>query len=156
MAIRSEAIEIKGSRYTVTTLRAYEALETALDVAKMVAPAFEGKDPTTVKITDLFKMDNDALVAALARIVVGADKAVVRRVLDALARSTQVQAANGASAILEQIFDLHFAGAPEEMLQWAAFALRVNYGNFFDASTSDGTVTFEADLTNRPTSPPSD
>lgn len=152
MAIRSESTVINGSKYTVTTLQAWDALEAALDVAKLIAPAFEGQDPRSVQVSTLFEQDNDQLLASLARIVSAADKAVLRRVLEAMARCTQIQSKDGTHAILEQVFDLHFAGSPDEMLKWAAFALQVNYGNFFDASTRDDVVKFEAAIANRETS----
>ena len=53
-------------------------------------------------------------------------------VVEALAEYTQISKSEGKWLPLKQEMEFHFAGNMPELFQWLAFALRVNYGGFFD------------------------
>jgi len=139
--IRSEVEEIEGSTYTVTTLGAYAGLQLGIEIAQVVAPAFAAGE--AVSVSGLFEQDNDALVQSVAKIVSAADAAQVRKIIGELAKVTQVTTSEGAVAILNDIFDLHFAGEGGAMMRWLAFALRVNFSSFFAGSTSADVVSMD-------------
>jgi hypothetical protein len=71
------------------------------------------------------------------------DEGEVSSILDELAKHTSVVIVEGKESrepLLSDVFDIHFAGAYDEMLAWARFALEVNFGSFFAGSSGFGSA----------------
>lgn len=116
---KQESDTIGEHTYTVTQLGALQGRVAATRLARIVGP--------------LMGSAGDA-GAALGRLAGALHEDDVNYFCDLLAPLTTVSGgAYGSKAPrLQDIFDAHFAGHYFEMAKWLAFALKVNFGSFFD------------------------
>ncbi len=77
---------------------------------------------------------------AFAELLSRLNETEVNAILDELAKHTHVLVDAQHEPVLFEIFDLHFAGAYDEMLAWARFALEVNFASFFVGSSGFGSA----------------
>lgn len=93
--------------------------------------------------------DGEKLSEAGAGAVAGAIRELATRltdedlsyVCDALAEHTEVSMGDGKWVRLSGVFELHFAGAYDEMLKWIGAGIEANYRSFFSGLTS-GSLSF--------------
>ncbi len=78
----------------------------------------------------------DAIGELLKRL----EETEVNAILDELAKHTEVIVDDKHAPVLFEIFDMHFAGAYDEMIAWARFALEVNFASFFAGSSGFGSA----------------
>ncbi len=138
MARKVETLEIGNNRYEVTQWGAREALAIELKLTRMLGPAFASQLKPGGELPDLDSFDLPALVGAF---VEHAREADVLALADAVAGSSSVRirtmTPDGTSIVLEPIslrdhWDEHFAGRPRDALSLIAFAIRLNFADFFD------------------------
>jgi hypothetical protein len=118
-----QKIRIGDFQYTVMPIPAGEGLRATARVAAIAAPVFEG----------MAGGGGSAMVAALLG---NPDlSAHLEYFTTTFAAHTQVvSAVNGGQAQnLSVSFDVHFAGAGDELVQWLIFAFEVNLSGFFAA-----------------------
>lgn len=119
---------IDGTTYEVGMLNPDVALDLMGDVLRLLGPAVgpmlgAGKDDSDARIAE---------VAGTALVALGsaADKALVRNIVATLMRVTVAQ---GVGKLEDNgLRQLHFHGRVFTMLKVVAFAVEVNYADFFD------------------------
>jgi len=116
MAIEPKSKEIGGDNYTVTPMTAVKGRRVFARLFKVIGPVL-GKLSEGVNVGDL-------LGAAAAHV----SEDDVDYFCEAFAPGTTV---NGAE--LQKVFAVHFMGKYAEMVEWIAFAVEVNFGDFFSA-----------------------
>jgi hypothetical protein len=117
IADQSQSKEIDEHNYLVRPLGAFPAQRLLVRIGKIVAPmagGFKGLDS---------EMD---LGPAISRFFEAATPDEVEGIIKELAKNTEVD-----GKALSPVFDIHFRGKLLSMYKWAAFALEVNYSDFF-------------------------
>lgn len=135
---------IGGVLYEVTPLPAGKGLALLTRLAKLVAPALAAAP----SLKDIGNFAGEA-IAGLLENLTEEDTAHVCRVL---AENTRVQKPTGMAA-LAAIFDLHFQGDYLALVEWARFALEVNYAGFFAAITAKAPAAPAAPAASETTAP---
>jgi hypothetical protein len=121
--------------YQVTQLGARQGRRVLVTLFRAIGPA----------MADLAKAGKGGAEESLAAALGGLARSVTADDLDGLceafAASTKVllptQTVAGAGTLpqdLSPIFDTHFRGRYSSMIGWLAFAIQVNYSDFFDAA----------------------
>lgn len=130
--------EIDGFRYVVTQLDARTGRRLAFDLASSVLPAMAElmsalPDAKPDKETLAKAIGNQGAVSAVQRLVAALPPSRLDEITELMAESTAVHGPGygDAGAPLSRQFEDHFAGRYKAMLQWLAFALRVNFADFF-------------------------
>lgn len=122
MAFEPQTIKIGEFRYDVTPFHAKKATKVLAELAKLLGRTIGSFADGGVRAIDV-------IGDALANI----DPDKIQWVLDQLAETTTVTGPDGAGYALEKIYDKHFAGERlADLLEWAKFALEVNYTRFFE------------------------
>ena len=140
---------IDGHTYVVRMLDPLTANDLLVDVSKVIGPALGAVGSSLLGSGDSKKAlgelldglkegetpaDGSALGDGVERAIVGLvdrlEKHKLREVIGILANVTAVEMSKG-SPELSSIFDVHFRGRIKAMYQWLAFALRVQYQDFF-------------------------
>lgn len=147
---RGEEKEINGSTYRVGYLDPHTASDMAVDLFKVLGPAFasamSGRPGAPVVLpTDdaappvLSSMETMNLKDAIESLVKTLDKSVLRDVMAKLATVTKVTRPDGTTAMLSQCFNIQFSGKGKlsEMYSWLFFAVQVNFGDFFSTVTTN-------------------
>lgn len=114
---QSKSKEIDEHTYTVSPLGAFPAQRLLVRIGKIIAPlagGFKGLDQ---------EMD---LGPAIGRLFEVATPDEIEFIIKELAKNSQVD-----GKLLSTVFDIHFRGKLLTMYKWAAFALEVNYSDFF-------------------------
>jgi hypothetical protein len=133
--LKSEKKTINGSVYQVTTLPYGVGKRVLLRLCKVcgptvakafaAAPDLRDKDLGDLQVAAV----TPALAAAVEQLVMDLDEDSFDMISDALAGATVIL--EGDKQIeLSQVREVRFAGNYGEMLQWLAFALKVNFFNF--------------------------
>ena len=134
---------IDGVEYEVRMLSATRATKLLVKLGKMLGPAFveiaKGEGGLDREI------DGALFAGAVSALFASADPDEVDAILKELA---EVTLADGKG--LRPIYDIHFAGKIGRLMKWAAFALQVQYEDFFGAL---GSVLAEAGLSSAMESP---
>jgi len=134
---------IDGVEYEVRMLSATRATKLLVKLGKMLGPAFaeiaRGEGGLDREI------DGALFAGAVSALFASADPDEVDAILKELA---EVTLADGKG--LRPIYDIHFAGKIGRLMRWAAFALQVQYEDFFGAL---GSVLAEAGLSSAMESP---
>lgn len=134
MPLRQVEKQIGETEYTVGTIGAYEAMDVAVDLVQILAPAFD--DPDSASLEKLLNQGADQFIASIAKMALAADKKKVRDITKALAKQTLVKGKDGLPTQLSKVFDTHFSGDFQGLIQWLGFAIGVNFLGFTDGSTS--------------------
>lgn len=131
-----ETTTIGGKTYTMYMLPPMQSHDLLMDVAKMVGPSIGPVLDTVVGMLTgggiEQAMDTELgpsfFTKAAGAFFGGVDKKVIRDTIEAFKGVSEV---NGAP--LKGIFDAHFMGALEEMYQWVAWGMRVQWGKSLSA-----------------------
>jgi len=139
---------IGGNRYIVSMLDPLTAADLLADIGYMVAPvagsiggAFATK-PISLKslfngeasdIEGLDKMFETAVIGFFNRFT----KAKQREIIAILASVTRVVLSDGKEPQLSNILTAHFRGKIKSMYQWIAFAMKVQFSDFFTGPGGD-------------------
>lgn len=124
-------------RYRVRYLPPTKALTMWTQLCKTVAPALGHLADGVVKgkrqLSDLLDADVSGLSlgAAVEALVARLDEGQVQAMVKELSTVTDVEI-GGKWPALEQQFEFHFLGRFKELLGWFAFAMEVQFGDFFD------------------------
>lgn len=138
--IESRETVIDGVRYRVSQLGARHALRLLTTLAKVLGPGL-GKGLDSVlqakgggKLAELLEADTSKLQLgpAVEALVDRLDEPTVEAVVNQLADATVLVLGDKAPQ-LSAVFDAHFAGKLGQMFKWLAFALEVQFGDFFGA-----------------------
>src|ERR1700753_1784819 len=160
--------------YRVTLLGAKEGERMAWKLAKLLAPsAAAAADGFASAPSKPNAAQGEEGVAEMIAMVIGASWGLTRLIdlvdpaeLEAmqllLAKYTEVELKPDQTPNLAKVFDDHFAGRYDVLMQWFAFALEVNFSSFFAVSASANVgalakriITLMASLSTRPPSTPS-
>jgi len=135
--IKSEPID--GFTYEVTQLGAVEGRRMLVRISKIVLPTLGAliKDADFGRLSDLNIADIDIDSAAKA-LVEAVDADSVDKIIESMSGITEIWGPGfgAAGAPMAHHFDDHFAGRYAAMLRWLAFALKVNFSDFFDGKGS--------------------
>jgi hypothetical protein len=122
--------------YRVRPMMPKRILRTAPILGKLVVPALGHliDNAKGGKISDVLGADVSGLSfgAAAQALVAAWEQPKIDELIEELAASTEV-GLDGCSRwpLLSTCFDAHFSGRTKEMLGWIAFAVEVQYGDFF-------------------------
>jgi hypothetical protein len=118
---------IDGHRYRVTPLPAGAGFAMLVLITQSAVPSLEA-------VPSLAELE-DSLGGILARLARELDEAKLMRLVTTLREHTQFEKDRGAGNLvpLADHFELHFQGNYFPMLEWLAFALKVNFGPLLDA-----------------------
>ena len=124
---------IDGVTYSVYMLPPKTAMDLLVDIGKVVGPSVGTLvDAASSKggAAALLEMSvtSEFFSKAASELFERMDKSVLRSVIDQLAK---VSMADGVK--LESTLDIHFRGKLGTMFKWLAFALQVQFGDFFNA-----------------------
>lgn len=134
--VKSEAID--GFTYEVTQLGATDGQRLLVKLSKILLPAVgalvKGSDAKIADM-DLASVDIDSAAKALAASLSPDEFDAIAASMSA---STEIWGPGfgDAGAPMPRHFDEHFAGRYVAMLKWLAFALKVNFADFFDGKGS--------------------
>jgi hypothetical protein len=125
--------QIGDKTYTMYMLSPMVSHDLLVDVVKMVGPAlgpvFDVLFTGTKKELNLDQeLDIAFFTKASSALFSGLDKSVFHAVIDAFKLVTHVD-----DKPLDKIFDIHFAGKLEDMYQWIAFGMSVQWGKSLSA-----------------------
>ena len=129
---------IGGHRYEVTLLGAKQGRAMLVRLMRSLGPATAGFIEGTLHAkgditVSLVSGASDA-IRELSQCVTEADFAAIS---DELARFTVVHLDAEHAPKLDAIFEEHFVGRYDVMLQWFAFGLEANFSSFFAGTASD-------------------
>jgi hypothetical protein len=120
--IETKSKEIGKHTYSVTPLTAKKAYKLLTKILKIVGPGVG---------TIVDGRSADGLVGQLiGQITERLDETAVEQIVDMLIAQTTVRM-DGRDVPVEKIFDVHFVGKMSELMRVLAFALEVQYGDFF-------------------------
>ncbi len=139
---------IDGHTYKVMMLDPLVASDVLIDIGKVLAPALGaiggfalGDKDAVAKLLDGEdgaegeKESESRLSPAFERAVIGLvdrlDKAKLREIVDLLAKVSFLVGSEG-EAQLRTVFPVHFRGRLKTMYRWLAFALEVQFADFFE------------------------
>ena len=127
MAIKTEEKQIGACIYRVSQLGAIKGRAAFLRLVKALGPIAgglvdaKGKQAASLDLGDL-----------MARLTLTEDDLTF--FCDLFAEKTFIVKSDGKTPRLDHCFDDHFAGRYLEMIQWLAFAVQVNFADFFGAA----------------------
>ena len=124
----AETKKIGGCEYKVTQLGAVKGRGAFLRLVKCLGPMLAGLAGKGGKVADI---DVGAL---FSRLDLTEDDLTF--FCDTFAEKTFVTLPDGKMPRLDKVFDEHFAGSYSYMVQWLAFAVKVNFADFFDGLSS--------------------
>ena len=125
----AEVKKIGGCEYKVTQLGAIKGRGAFLRLVRCIGPVFAelaGKSGKGAKDIDIG--------ALFSRLELSEDDLTF--FCDTFAEKTFVTLPDGKMPRLDKVFDEHFAGSYSYMVQWLAFAVKVNFADFFDGLSS--------------------
>ena len=129
---------IGGLRYEVTLLGAKQGRAMLVRLMRSLGPATAGFIEGTLHakgdITVSLASGASDAIRELSQRVTEADFAAIS---DELARFTVVHLDAEHAPKLDAIFEEHFVGRYDVMLQWFAFGLEANFSSFFAGTASD-------------------
>lgn len=121
MAFKSEAKQIGAYTYKVTQLDAIRGRRAAVRLGKVIAPAL---DADSISVDSIGKM--------LAKALGSLTEDDFDYFCDLLSAQTSVKGPGfKGEPQLADVFATHFADRYADMVQWLAFALKVQFGSFF-------------------------
>lgn len=160
---------IDGKTYVVLMLPPLEAHDVLMDLTKTVLPSFGnllasfvgspaggGEEPggAASSFWDLIEQvsDREQMAEAFHALARSLDKEQVRALMRRMAELTRVQMGER-QPTLSDVFDAHFQGRIMSMYRWLAYALEVNFGDFFGSLASDTGLSARLPVKDRSTSP---
>lgn len=142
-----EVREIDGYTYKVLMLDPLLATDLLTDLCQLLAPALgalggvmvKEKGDILQKALDGFEADDKTNIdTAFERAVLGffgrLDKAKQREWIGMLAKVTMLVLPDGKEPMLGPVFTKHFQGRIFAMYKWMAFALKVQFRDFFSGT----------------------
>lgn len=132
MALEKESLTLGDFRYEVTQFGAKEGRRVLFRLTKMLGPAAAGLVKGSKKDDPWARLGT-----ALTSVLESAKEEDFEYLCDALSRVTKVykrlESSTGQEIALdlEKVFDSHFRGRFQDMLAWLAFAIKVNFADFF-------------------------
>lgn len=120
MARTIKSKEIEGVLYEVHQLGASEGLSILMDLVKLLGPALG-------PVLESGALESVNLGLAVRTLCESLDKAKVKTIVDAMARSTTAVGVGR----LDGAFEAHFAGRMGLLLKWLSFAVGAQYDDFF-------------------------
>jgi len=137
---------IDGETYRVRHIDPLTAMDITVDLGKLFAPVFAAIGGTIIASPDSKKQLNSLLDGetsggdgnseAIERSILGLfsnlSKDQVRFLIDTMTPVTEVKKGTNWPE-LGPIFPIHFRGKPASLLKWLAFAMRVNFKDFFSS-----------------------
>lgn len=129
----SQSKTIGEHLYTVRMLPARRATRMLSKLSRMLGPAL-GQLAEGRKISELLdtKVEGQGFSRAVAALFAHVDENAVDEILMDLAEVSSVEGLGP----LKPIYDAHFMGKQGALMSWAAFALGVQYADFFAAATA--------------------
>ena len=135
---------IDGFQYTVMMLAPEDSIDLLVDIAKVIGPSLgkaadaagDGDDQKGLNAFLDQEINKEFFSGIVRTMTDRLDKQAVRRAMKMLSEKTFVTIDKDGKTIkakLNTVFAAHFLGRPLSILKWFAFALKVNYGNFFGA-----------------------
>ena len=130
MAFKTEEKKIGPCTYKVTQLGAIKGRAAFLRLVKVLGPMLGGAVDQDGKVRDK-DFDLGKLFASMTL-----DEDDLTYFCDLFGERTFVVKPDGKMPRLDNVFDEHFAGQYIDMVQWLAFAVKVNFADFFDVAVS--------------------
>jgi hypothetical protein len=132
--LRTEDETIDGHTYRVTMLPVSKGRRLLAELFKVAGPALGDLASAAAGAKGVSEVKVESLAGALRQLADRLEPAFLDRLCEELAASTQLVLDGGARAVpLKQEMEFHFAGRYGAMFKWIAFALKVNYADFFGA-----------------------
>ena len=128
--------EIRGFSYVVMQLGAGKGREVMLRLAKVTGPAI-GAILAAVpggKLQNILDADVTALGPAVGKIFESLSAQDLAFFCQTFGETTLVYLEENKHPRVIDVFDEHFAGNYLAMLQWLAFAVEVNFSDFFEGA----------------------
>lgn len=136
--ITGKTEKIGDHKYTVHMLSPMVALDLLMDLGSMVGPSLgalvdavaKGKQGGKVGLEMLLDADlsADFFSRAAGELFAHVDKGKVHVVVETLRKISEID-----GKPLDPVFEAHFTGRLGELMRWLAFALRVQYSDFWTA-----------------------
>lgn len=134
--------------YEVWMLDPFDASDLLVDLLQTAAPALGALGSAVVSqkdgvakvlegVTSDDPSDNlsgEAIERAVLGVIGRLDKTMLRAIATKMMTVSRVQMPDGKKPELKNIFSEHFKGRTSEMLQWLTFAVRSQYGGFFESA----------------------
>lgn len=128
--------EINGQTYVVQPLPAGIALRIGTRLTKLIAPIVMGLVGADTNGAPTLESVMSFVGRLSAIDILGHLKETdLEEISRDLAKHTKVEGVKDARAVvfgLDQIFDVHFAGALDDWMLWFAFAIEVSFGPFVE------------------------
>jgi len=132
--------EIDGFTYQVNQLPARKGLELLTEVATVAGPLVAAMGDKGLSGLLDSEADGGAFLGVAKAIAGSLDSKRVLGITDTLAGVTYLEG----KALTGNALDAHFMGRVFSMLKWLAFALEVQFGDFFNAATGNSESETEA------------
>lgn len=146
--VRSMDRDIGGYNYHVSCIDPESAFDIFVDLVQVVAP---GVATAVGGLQDVFEalararsgdsdqstvgailLASDDVRAGLRALVAGLDKTKMRAAMKTFSQVTTVRDGDGKASKLADVWTAHFTGRFAAQLEWFAFAIEVNYLDFFN------------------------
>lgn len=143
MAIETRDRTISGTAYRLTQLGALEGRTMLVRLVKLLGPgvgSFVGGagrgalNPASGADSVLAMGAGEAIHELCARL----DATELGQIMDVFAANTTVVISREQEPRLSDVFDAHFAGRYDAMLQWLRWCLEVNFASFFGGAAGNG------------------
>lgn len=131
MALQNQTREINGVTYEIQQLPARRAMKLLARLGKLVAPLVAVAQGAA-KSGGVLKLDAGLLTSAVGGLFDALPPEDVEPLMAELFASAVILDGN-ARVPLWPVFDLRMQGRTFDVLKLAAFAVEVNFGDFFDA-----------------------
>lgn len=152
----AQSEDIDGFSYKVMMLDPLTAADIIADVGYILAPVMgalggllaSGKKDVLASVLDGDEAGGEALEGALGGSEAAIEKAVIgfferfgkakqRELIKLLSKMTLVVMPDGSEPGLEGIFAAHFRGRIKALYRWFWFAMKTQFGDFFDGQGTD-------------------
>ena len=140
---KTETFEIGGSKYNITQLGGTEGSAFYYELVKALGPTIRGKLENYKDLLALEGKDETASSVALMSLFLEVYEALpldlVSRLQTAFAKTTEVKMGDIMIGLSTgDIFDQHFAGKYEAMMQWLFACLKFNFVGFLGSKAKGG------------------
>lgn len=146
----AETKEIDGHTYKVLMLDPLVATDLLADIGQVLAPSLgalggilaKEKGDTLSKVFDGFEPEEQTNIdSAVEKAVVGFfqkfTKEKQRELIGVLAKVTVIVMPDGKEPRLQDVMQIHFRGRLKTLYKWLAFALKVQFQDFFSGTEFD-------------------
>lgn len=130
MALETKTEKIGRFNYKCTQLGARESGRVFFRLMHLLAPVFDGLD-----VKNAASLEN-AIFAGVSKALASAKYEDFEALCDTFAKHSEVEISTDKWPRVADVFEVHFAGAFEEQIQWLIFCVKTNYANFLDVVTA--------------------